>query len=189
MRVIEENEWVERIFVDWRLPLGKNYDAYKGHVYRMMNFTCALIEGKESDLGAYGRPQDVEARIAIAGCFHDADFALEANGDYLEPSRERANAWLQEQGRSEWAEEIGLMIVWHHKLTPYKGEHAALVEPFRQADLIDLSLGLVPCGLPGSYIRDVKRRFPNAGFHALLAKNLVPYALKHPLKPMPMMRR
>jgi len=189
MRIIESNDFIDRIFVDWRLPLRYRYDAYKGHVYRMFNFTCALLEGGQGALGAYGRSQDVEARVAIAACFHDVDFVFAGNADYLDPSREQADRWLKEHGHSDWSEEIGLMIVWHHKLTPYRDDHAELVESFRRADLIDLSLGLVRSGLPGGYIRDVKKRFPNAGFHGLLGKTLVPYALRHPLRPMPMMRR
>lgn len=189
MHVIERNDTVERIFLPWRMPLRERYDAYKGHIYRVLNFTYALLGGENIKIGAYGPARDVEERIAIAACFHDAAFVFDRNADYLGPSRDQALAYLRDHGHPDWAPEIGLMIENHHKLSPYHGEHEHLVEPFRQADLIDLSLGAVPCGLPRSFIRKVKRDFPNAGFHALLFKTLAPYMLRHPLHPLPMMKR
>lgn len=189
MRVIERNDLVERVFLPWRLPLRERCDAYKGHVYRVLNFTSALIHGQETRLSSYGPRHDVEERIAVAACFHDVAFVFDGNPDYLSPSREQAETWLQDHGRSEWIDVIGLMIENHHKLSPYRGPHEVLVEAFRRADLVDLSLGVVRAGLPLNYVATVKRRFPNAGFHRLLFKTLAPYMLRHPLHPLPMMRK
>jgi hypothetical protein len=41
-----------------------------------------------------------------------------------------------------------VVIAEHHRLTPYKGPHAHLAEPFHKADLIDVSQGLIRAGLP-----------------------------------------
>lgn len=189
MRLIEQNDQIERIFLPWRLPLGKAYDGYKGHVYRVLNFTCGLLDCDDADLAAYGKPQEVEDRIALAACFHDVAIWLDKTMDYLDPSKAHAEAWLQERGLSQWTPEVLLMIEWHHKLSDYTGEHECLVEAFRRADLVDVMLGTRRFNLPGSFVREVRRRFPNSGFHWTLFKGLTSYGLRHPVKPMPMIKK
>lgn len=108
---------------------------------------------------------------------------------YLEPSKAHATHYLQERSLSAWEHEILLMIEWHHKLSAYTGEHANLVEAFRRADLVDVSIGLQANGLPKNFIREVKKAFPNRGFHWTLTKGLTAYMITHPLNPLPMMRK
>ena len=43
----------------------------------------------------------------------------------------------------------------HHKLTRYTGQDYPTVEIFRQGDLVDFSLGIVKCGVPDDYVRQV----------------------------------
>lgn len=169
---------MDALLDSWRDKLGQDIDAYRGHLYRMANFTRYLTPDKESALEP----------IAVAGFFHDLDFILNRNPHYLEPSAKAAEAYLRENRRDALIPLVTDMIVWHHKLTPYKGEHGELVEHFRQADLVDLSLGVIRCGIDRAFIREAKRAFPNAGFHKRLAAVLIPHALTHPFKPLPMLR-
>ena len=81
------------------------------------------------------------------------------------------------------------MIELHHKLTRCDDAHVTLTEPFRKADLVDLSIGLIPCGLSKGYITDVRSAFPNAGFHTCLVGLFLRSVIRHPLNPMPMLRR
>ena len=104
-------------------------------------------------------------------------------------SKEHASAWLTEHGLNDWQSEVALMIEYHHKQTRYKGEHDTLVEVFRRADLVDVSLGLQRFRIPVNFIREVKGAFPNHGFHFTLVKKVVPYMLTHPWKPLPMFRK
>ena len=80
------------------------------------------------------------------------------------------------------------MILMHHKLRKYQDERYPLVELFRQGDLVDFSLGLVTCGLPRTYIKSVKNRFPNAGFHKRLVQLELCWFSKHPLNPAPVLK-
>ena len=153
MRLIERNDHIERIFLPWRFSLGNACDAYKGHVYRVLNFACASLEIGEVDCDVYGKRQEVEDRIAIAACFHDVGIWLDKTVDYLEQSKGHASDWLGERNLKPWESEIALMIEYHHKQTRYTGEHEALVEAFRRADLVDVSLGLVRFKIPGKFIR------------------------------------
>lgn len=178
MELVTRFAEVDGLLETYREQLGGNYDAYRNHLYRMMNFTLYLNGPDESLL----------APLEVAGFFHDLDFILRGNAHYLEPSAEAARAYLDETNRSELAPLVTDLIVWHHKLTKYRGDQGAIVEHFRVADLIDLSLGVIRGGVDKAFIKEAKRTFPNAGFHKVLVKTLVPYALTHPFNPMPMMR-
>ncbi|MFP6581831.1 MAG: phosphohydrolase [Candidatus Hydrogenedentota bacterium] len=189
MHLIERNDQVERIFLPWRLPLGSAYEAYKGHVCRVLNFTCALLDQQDDDLNSYGKPQEIEDRIAVAACFHDVGIWLNKTMHYLDPSRAHAAQWLDERGLNDWAPEVDRMIEYHHKLSVYTSDHASLVEAFRRADLVDVTLGMQASGLPKPFVSSVKKAFPDHGVHWALAKGLSGYMVTHPWNPLPMMRK
>jgi hypothetical protein len=125
------------------------YDGYKAHVYRVINFARALTP----DDG------DRDDKLAIASAFH----ALAAFDtiDYLVPSIEAQDAWLEKTGRGSWSDELALIVAEHHRLFKYgpRHPHAALVEAVRRADLIDVSQGRIRFGLPRSYVDEVRATF------------------------------
>jgi hypothetical protein len=125
------------------------YDAYKAHVYRVVNFARALTPPAP----------DLDDKLAIAAAFHD--LAAFDTLDYLVPSIEAQDAWLRETGREDWSDELALIVAQHHRLSGYgqTRPHAPLVEAFRRADLVDVSQGLIRFGLPSSYVRDVRAAF------------------------------
>jgi hypothetical protein len=125
------------------------YDAYKAHVYRVINFARALTPDSV----------DRDDKLAIAAAFHD--LAAFDTIDYLVPSIEAQDAWLRETGRQNWSDELALIVAEHHRLFRYGSgrPHAALVEAVRRADLIDVSQGRIRFGLPHSYVDEVRARF------------------------------
>ncbi len=176
--MIVENriQLVEDILDDWEKELGNDYQGYKNHVYRMINFCFA-----RQDFNAEERE-----KIIIAGCFHDLGIWSDKTFDYLPPSIALAEKYLQKNNLEKWFPEIELMIGLHHKLGNSQENH--LVETFRQGDLVDFSLGFFKCGLPKSYIKNVKNQFPNAGFHKTLVKLAGGWFIKHPLNPVPVLK-
>jgi hypothetical protein len=125
------------------------YDAYKAHVYRVLNFARALTsDGPDRD-----------DKLAIATAFHD--LAVFDTLDYLVPSIQAQDAWLQQTGREAWSDELALIVAEHHRLFRYGSHraHAPLVEAVRRADLIDASQGLIRFGLPGAYVKQVRAAF------------------------------
>ena len=185
---IKNNSTIEAIFESWDERLGNARSPYLGHVYRVFNFTAILLE-QSAGLDDYGGRDAALEIIAIADCFHDVGIWLDNSFDYLLPSSGHAVAWLEENGKPEWIEPVEAIIEYHHKLTPYRGPHAELVEPFRKADLVDVSLGTMRAGLSKAFVREVRAAFPNAGFHKLLLKESTRWFLRHPFNPAPMMRR
>jgi hypothetical protein len=80
------------------------------------------------------------------------------------------------------------MILEHHKISPYRGEPQWLVEPFRRADWIDVSMGLRTFGLSRQVIREILSTWPSAGFHKRLVQLELSRLRTHPWSPLPMMK-
>ncbi len=162
----------------WRSPLGRDFEAYRNHVFRVFTFGVRL---------GGNAPESVE-KIAIAAVYHDLGIWTDRTFDYLPHSIRLARAHLAATGRGQWVEEIVAMIDEHHKITPYRSRPDWLVEPFRRADLVDLSLGTIRFGLGREFVREVRERFPNCSFHGRLAELAMARLGSDPFDPLPMMK-
>jgi hypothetical protein len=175
--IVDRNPIIEEILDARQKVIGPAPTPYGGHVYRVFNFCRAL----------HPEPGATDA-IAVASAFHDLGVFPDGNLDYLGRSIAMMREWVEATGRSSLAPETALMIDMHHKLSRYRGEHEAVVEAFRRSDLIDVALGAIHFGLPAEFVRDVRTRFPNAGFHATLAKVIAGWIVTHPMNPLPVFR-
>ncbi len=155
--------------------LGTDMAAYRNHVMRVLRF-FRLLGG------------DCTEQLVIAAAFHDLGIWTAGTFDYLEPSIALAESYLEASNLTEHAQEVTAVIVNHHKLRPYRGPFEDSVERFRQADLVDVSLGLIRFGLTREDVRSIRSALPNAGFHRRLADLSVRQFFRHPLHPLPMMR-
>jgi hypothetical protein len=78
------------------------------------------------------------------------------------------------------------VVAEHHRLTPYRGGHAALAEAFQRADLVDVSQGLLRAGLPRDFVAAARRAFDVGSFFTrAIPRMVVRNAREHPLDPMP----
>ena len=138
------------------------YDAYKAHVYRVVNFARAVTPDVP----------DRDDKLAIAASFHD--IAVFDTLDYLVPSIEAQDVWLQEHGRETWSDELALVVAEHHRLSRYgpTRPYTPLVEAVRRADLVDVSQGLIRFGIPSSYVKEVRAAFDAGVFF----KRVIPLA-------------
>lgn len=178
MKIDTHISWVDDILDTWKDVIGNDFPGYKNHVYRIIHFCLALRNCTH----------DERSKVVIAGCFHDLGIWSGHTFDYLSPSIALAKEYLEQSNLDGWASEIELMIAMHHKVRKTQDEHHPLVEVFRQGDLVDLSLGFVRCGLSKRYIHDVKRFFPNAGFHKRLVQLEVGWFSRHPWNPLPIFK-
>ena len=153
------------------------FEGYRNHAHRIHNFVRAI-----SSLS----PED-EDKIAIAAAFHD--LCAFDGLDYLEPSIEEAAKYLRETGRAAWDREVALTIAFHHRVRPYRGEAAHLVEPFRRADWNDFTMGLVKAGIPGEVRKASNAEFPVRDFvPKAVARVALSWLPRHPLRPAPPFR-
>lgn len=153
------------------------WDGYRGHAYRVLNLARAIAPD-----GA-----DRDDKLAIAAAFHDLDAF--SSLDYLASSIRAQDAWLGASGREAWSDELAVVVASHHRLTPVRGAHARLAEPFRRADLADLTQGLVHPGIGRAHLRAVRSAFDVGPFFTrvvprAIARNIV----RHPLDPIPILR-
>jgi hypothetical protein len=169
---------LDEILAPWRERIGADFEGYKNHVGRMLNFCFALRDCSDED----------RRKLIIAGAFHDIGIWSDGTVDYLPPSIAQAKQFLTGQGLAEWIPEIELIIDLHHKMRPYRGGASPLIEIFRRADLADFSLGLIKAGVPGATVRAAKEAYPNAGFHQRLMQLAGGWFAKHPLSPPPFMK-
>ena len=153
------------------------FEGYRNHAHRVYNFARSI-----SSLS----PED-EDKLAIAAAFHD--LCVFDGLDYLEPSIEEAARYLRDTGREEYDREVALIIAFHHRVRPYRGEHARLVEPFRRADWNDFTMGLVRAGIPRDVRKAADAELPvNAFVPKALVRLALGWLLRHPLRPAPVFK-
>ena len=177
-RLITELAELDGLFDQYAERFGRDQTPYRNHVYRVINLVAAQRTLTGDDL----------RKLELAGFFHDAGIWLAGTFDYLPPSARLACHYLDEHGLQSRSDEIHAMIVQHHKLTRSDAPAETLVEAFRRADWIDLSLGLLRFGVDRERLREINRRFPNAGFHALLLGLSARQLITQPWRPFPMLR-
>lgn len=174
----DELDFLDEILAPFRETIGEDYEGYRNHCARMLHFHFAL-----------GPTTPEQRRMSIiAAAFHDIGIWTNNTVDYIEPSIPPARRYLAENELEAWTEEVSLLISEHHKIRPYTDPRYPLVEQFRKADLVDFSLGILRAGLSPLLVKEVRERFPNAGFHAGLVHKASAWFLRHPLNPAPMMK-
>jgi len=172
---------VEQILSPWREQICIDYEGYRNHVYRMLHCCFALVPSSDED----------RHKLIIAACHHDIGIWSDHTVDYLPPSVREAVKYLNDHQLQHWQEEITLLIDLHHKIRSIKGPLAQqypLLEIFRRSDLADFSLGMILGGVPASYMKHLKRQFPNAGFHKMLLRAAGGWFARHPLSPPPFVK-
>jgi len=178
MKVIESHPTVDRLLETWEGPLGRDFLAYRNHAYRVLNFAAALSGARREEL----------EKLAVAAAFHDVGIWLDATFDYLEPSVRRAQEFLVASDHAEWVPVVGEIIREHHKVLPWHGPGADLVEAFRRADWLDVCLFCLPTRLERRFLQEVRGAFPRSGFHRRLVELTWWWAKQHPFRPLPMFR-
>jgi hypothetical protein len=176
--VLKELATLDAILQAHATQLGDDFTLYRNHTYRLVNLCVAQSSPDAPQL----------EKIAIAAAFHDLGIWTDGTFDYLQPSVKLASAYLAGAGKAEWVPEITEMILQHHKISPYRSRPEWLVEPFRRADWVDVTRGLVTLGLPRKLIGAVYATWPSAGFHKRLIQLELAHLRKHPLNPLPVFR-
>jgi len=160
-----------------RPEIGADFVAHRNHTYRLVNLCVALSPDRADSL----------RQLCIAAAFHDMGIWTAGTFDYLSPSVDLAQAYLKRIGKPEWIEEITAAILEHHKVSRYRGAWT-LVEPFRRADWVDVSMGIRSFGVSRRTIAQVRSTWPGAGFHRRLVELTLGQWRRHPLNPLPMLR-
>lgn len=179
--MIRENKTIETILTSYKTKIGKDYNTYRNHIYRIFNYALTLDTNTEN----------IE-KYAIAAAFHDIGIWTHSF-DYLVPSIALANKYLVENNNESWCNEIALMIDNHHKMSVYKNEFNETVETFRKADWIDVlpyfSKLSKKAGIKKTVYKEIQKAHVIKGFHWFLVKQSLKWLVKHPFDPLPMFKR
>ena len=178
MELITQSARIDGILEQYRPALGRQFVAYRHHVYRVLN-CCACLD----DDWSANRPQ-----YELALAFHDLGIWTAGTFDYLDPSVALLENYLEPSGPNDRLAELRAMILWHHKLWPYRGAFSQTVEVMRRADLVDVSGGILLFSVPRPVYRQLRRAFPDAGFHAELIRQFRRHWRQHWLSPLPMVQ-
>jgi len=179
MIVVTSYKLVDEILAEYREAIKGDFDGYRNHVTRMLNFCHYLLP----DIS-----EEDSRKLQIAAAFHDIALWTHDRVDYLVPSYQDCAKYLKAHGLDSWQQEIQIIIDMHHLLSTYTGPYQQLTEIFRKADLVDFSLGFIKHGVDKNFVKAVKRDIPNAGFHKTLMRFTVKQLGRNPFKPMPMLR-
>ncbi len=175
MKPITLHRLIDSILESHQKELGNDYDRYRNHVYRVLNYSLPHLKTNEE-----------LHKMAIAAAFHDIGIWTNHTFDYLSPSIELAHDYCKKQNiDGTIAFEIEQIIANHHKLTSLKS--SKLAEIFRKADLTDLTFGSTKT-LSKEELNSIKRTFPYCGFHRFLVKLFLKNLIKHPLHPFPIFK-
>ena len=151
---------VESLLGRYREALGADYAAYRGHVYRVINYAMHFLAGDERQ----------RTLVETALVYHDLALWTSRELAYLEPSEALARRDNAHLGLGLDEELLVAAIHWHHKITPYRGRGAELVNAVRKADWIDASGGLLRKGLSAAQVAAVEAAIPSHGFAAVLQR-------------------
>jgi hypothetical protein len=163
---------VDALLDRYRDVLGDRMLTYRNHVYRCITYHQLLL----------GTP--IPDFAALAWAVHDLGIWTAGSFDYLGPSADLAALHANEFGVNE-VDEARTLVTEHHRLRP-SGDWTT--ETFRIADLVDVSHGFMAAEVGRARVRAVVGQLPYDGFHAFLAKGLFGYAVRHPSRPLPMLR-
>lgn len=160
VQIIDHSRRVEALFEPFKDVLGADYPAYRGHVYRIITYAMHFLDGQEQH-----RPI-----VETAFVYHDIGLWTDRNLAYLEPSETRALADNEKLGWGFDPQLLRDIIHWHHKVFPYSGPNADVINACRKADWIDATGGMMRKGLSKEQVRTVEAAIPSYGFSDVLQR-------------------
>lgn len=160
INITHERPRVDAMLARYQDIIGRDFAGYRNHVYRTITYAMHFLN---NDL-------QYEQLVETAFVYHDIGLWTNKELAYLEPSEAVA---LADNDTYAWGLDPELLagaIHWHHKVTPYTGKHAKVIEACRKADWVDASKGHLRKGLSKAAIKQVEDAFPNLGFHDTLLR-------------------
>jgi len=172
VKAVTEHPIVEAVLERHRDKLGQQMLTYRNHVYRCITYQQLLVGDAIPDFAT------------LAWATHDLGIWTAGTFDYLGASADLASLHANEFGIND-VHQARRLITEHHRLRPADDP---MTDTFRRADLVDVSRGLIAREIGRSQVQAVVEQLPYIGFHAFLARGLTSYAVRHPLRPLPMLR-
>ena len=165
INVITSSPHLEKLLRNYKELIGADYEGYRNHIYRVLTYSLHYLDGNSTLDGAVLKNLPI---IEAALVFHDIGLWTDRRLSYLEPSSFRAKQEFEGIYSERDLELLHNIIYWHHKVTPFVGPQAEIVNAVRKADWIDATMGVVNFGMPHAHIVSVNEKLLEAGFHSML---------------------
>ncbi len=165
IEIVDHSSRIEELLARYQKCIGQDFAGYRNHVYRVLTYAMHFLEQDES----------VRSTVETALVYHDLGLWTAHDLAYLEPSEAKAR---EDAVRQDWGLDIETVvraIHWHHKVTPYRGPDARVVNAVRRADWIDATQGMFRKGLSKDQVARVENAIPNEGFHDALQRLATEY--------------
>lgn len=162
--IITHDPIVERFLPPLRPVIGADYAPYRNHIYRVLTYAMHFL-GEQAQGDGRGREH-----IAFALVFHDVGMWTDHDLAYLEPSERVAERVRSAEAPHLDQRLIADIIHWHHKVTPFAGPDAHIVNSARKADWIDATQGKLRKGVAAADIAAVEAAIPVLGFPDVLMR-------------------
>ena len=159
IKVISNNKVVEEYLGRYKEVIGEDYEGYRNHIYRVLTYSMHYM----------GDKQEALPLVAIALVYHDIGLWTAGRLNYLEPGIDLLTKECTPKYSPLEVELMNDIIDFHHKVTPYVGNNADIINAVRKADWIDATLTIVNHGMSQENTKLVRNALPNAGFHKTLA--------------------
>ncbi len=160
---IIDSSGLDVLLEPYRSTLGDDLVAYRNHCQRVLTYALHFLDGDQRH-----RPL-LEAALA----YHDIGLWTDDELAYLEPSEEHAITDNERLGLGHDPQALRDIIHWHHKIRPFTGPNADVVNACRKGDWIDATAGRVRKGLSKEQIAAVEREIPREGFDDVLQRMAV----------------
>jgi hypothetical protein len=161
IKVIKDSATTEKWLQKYRDVIAEpDYERYRGHVYRVLNIALAFLKDNP-------KAQKYREVIEVALVFHDIALWTTRDLSYVVPSAAQARQAVTGLSDDE-SQLMSDIILYHHKLTPFKGANADVVNAVIKADLADFSLGLIRSGFDKDDMAKLREEIPDTGFHRTL---------------------
>lgn len=158
-KIITNIPLLNEILLPWKNILKDDFNGYKEHVLRLINFVYFIADLDEP----------TKMKLIIIAAFHDLGLWCHTKNTN-DKSILLVTEYLNNKLLSNWTEEATLIISKHKKLIKPKNEHDSLCDVFRQAYLVDCSKGLFHSGISNDYIKTVFEVFPDTTHHKKIGK-------------------
>lgn len=158
--IVSRSDRVESLLAPYKSALGPDYVGYRNHVLRVLTYAMHFVGGDPK----------WRALFETALAYHDIGMWSDHDLAYLQPSVAQALAANEHGAMGYDPALLTDLIEYHHKVFPYRGDHADLVNAIRRADWVDATSGKVRKGLTRDQIDAVTAAIPVAGFPEILMR-------------------
>lgn len=162
-KIIRNHPLLDIILNNWRAELGKNYQTYKNHSLRMINYCFYKLDPDE----------ETKQKIVFAAAFHQITLFFQQNPSSIK-NYTISSAELFEDNFHVFefyhSDAVLNSILKHNSFNPKFYNKECFESVFWDSYMTDLTFGTLHSKLPSDFVQQVKKCIPMEGYHSFLIK-------------------